>query len=96
MRKSELFESFDLFDVRDFGKVRRRRRHSSLRWRFISASLAKRALMSLMSVSKVTQHPSGVTALTGCRDDGSKLCRPPQVAPLYDGRFLVSAMTQRL
>lgn len=22
MRKSELFESFDLFDVRDFGKVR--------------------------------------------------------------------------
>uniref|UniRef100_A0A674N1N5 Vav guanine nucleotide exchange factor 3 n=1 Tax=Takifugu rubripes TaxID=31033 RepID=A0A674N1N5_TAKRU len=29
MRKSELFESFDLFDVRDFGKVRRRRRSSS-------------------------------------------------------------------
>lgn len=25
MRKGELFESFDLFDVRDFGKVRRRR-----------------------------------------------------------------------
>lgn len=23
MKKSELFEAFDLFDVRDFGKVRR-------------------------------------------------------------------------
>ena len=59
MRKSELFESFDLFDVRDFGKVGRCFRHPLLCLSRISWETAKKQTDKSWS-------PTGVIVLDYC------------------------------